>query len=200
MKDVGEISKHFEDIREEFLMARELYTDICIESKRLDDAIHTKMITIGWMVLMNMNQEDILMSQANLAGLMYMKAEDIEYSIHSLKRQVRNDSNDGAIEMLSQRYNHILAMSESYYQTVLDKCKLIKASFPLGQGDDAKALQVKLLSLYGLGVINLHRDNVELASRYLQQSKVLAEEYGFLDMLDECNRELKKLPPRNVGS
>lgn len=198
MKDVGETSKHFGNIRDEFLMARDLHTDICRETNMIDDAIHTKMITIGWMVLMGMDQEDVLMSQANLAGLMYMKAENVEYSILKLKDGEKTEANDKTIEMLSQRYKHILAMSESYYQTVLDKSKLIKASFPVGQGRDAKTLQVTLLSLYGLGVINLHRGDNEMASRFLNQSKILAEEYDFLEMLEECNRELKKLPPPNI--
>ena len=194
-------SSSFEQFKEEFIRTRDLYSEICLTTNDVDSAIHSKMITIGWMVVSGMDYEKILMSQANLASLLYMKADDIEQHIYQLKKNSLGEQQDvESILQLQNRFENILNNSKKYYESVLDKSKESKISFPIGDEKDAILLQARLLSMHGLGVIKLHKGDIKGAKQILTETKKLAEQYNSDDVLNACENELQTIQRINLSN
>ena len=195
-------SSSFEQFKEEFIRTRDLYSEICLTTNDVDSAIHSKMITIGWMVVSGMDYEKILMSQANLASLLYMKAEGVEQHIYKLQKNTAmgDTSSVETIMKLQKRYQNILNNSEKYYESVLDKSKDSKIRFPAGGERDEILLQARLLSMHGLAVIKLHKGDTKEAKKILTDTKGLAEQYGFDDVQNACENELQTIQRINLSN
>ncbi|KAG0668428.1 folylpolyglutamate synthase [Maudiozyma exigua] len=202
MTKLKKYSGSFEQFREEFIRTRDLYSEICLSTNDIDTAIYSKMITIGWMVVSGMDYEKILMSQANLASLLYMKAESVEQHIYKLqKNSVMNDTPSiEKIMKLQKRYENILNNSEKYYESVLDKSKDNKIRFPPDGEQDGILLQARLLSMHGLAVIKLHKGDAKEAKKILIDTKRLAEQYGFDDIQNACENELQTIQRINLSN
>ncbi|SMN18845.1 similar to Saccharomyces cerevisiae YMR115W MGR3 Subunit of the mitochondrial (mt) i-AAA protease supercomplex [Maudiozyma saulgeensis] len=198
MAKLNKSSKVFESFKEEFIVSRDLFTEICTNINDIDNAIHSKMITIGWMAVLGLDREKILMSQANLASLMYMKAENIESHIYHLQKNNNVERNQFNIKNLLERYNNILNLSEKYYQTVLERSKYSRVHFPVGGEGDITLLQARLLSMHGLGVIKLHKGDIPSANKILLETKALAIKYNFIDVQNACDNELQTIAKISV--
>ncbi|CCF57944.1 hypothetical protein KAFR_0D02960 [Kazachstania africana CBS 2517] len=88
-KTIPNLSKYkaaIHPFKESFFVARDLLTEAYLNSNNTDRAIQSKMITIGWMILAGMPVGQVLLSQTNLASLLYMKSEDIEAELYKRRK------------------------------------------------------------------------------------------------------------------
>lgn len=185
-----QFSKLFTTFKEEYFVLRELYTDMFLSKNNIEQAVESKMVTIGWMVLANMSRGQILLSQANLGSLLYMKAENIEANI------IRNKSQNGSIDVtneLEKNRQFLLNMATKYYETVIDNAG---DGNPIRLEDktiEMTTLEATGLSMHGLGVINLHQGNLMKAKHFLDEALHLSQEIGFRQLYEESLFELEKL-------
>ncbi|SCU94632.1 LADA_0G09868g1_1 [Lachancea dasiensis] len=200
--DMAKNSSAWEPFKEEFFTARDLYTAYCLSTKDIGSALSCKLTTVEWMVMADMPPGQILLSQANLGSLLYLQAETFESKIHQLNLQRENSltnqqddettirtlrqlhrNRDSCFEMATKCYGSIVAFSK----------KNKKLRFNAKELMDPSAAQAIALSIYGMGVINLHKRNLATAERLLNDSISMAEETGFQELLTEAHQELRKL-------
>ena len=179
--------KHFSQIlstfKEEYIVIRDLYTETFLNKNNIEQAVETKMVTIGWMVLTNMPPGQILLSQANLGSLLYMKAEKIEASILQMKSGTAE--NYQLINEMEKSRLFIINMATTYFENVIHNAKSALKDSSSTQSLNETILQAICLSIHGLGVINLHEGKIPEARRFLTKSINLSKEIGFENLYKE---------------
>lgn len=185
-----QFSKLFTTFKEEYFVVRDLYTEMFLYKNNIEQAVESKMVTIGWMVLANMSRGQILLSQANLGSLLYMKAENIEANI--LKNKSQNDS-IGVTNELEKNRLFLLNMATKYFETVIGNAGDGNRTNLKDGTIEMTTLEAIGLSMHGLGVINLHQGNLPKAQHFLKEALHLSKDIGFRQLYEESLLELEKL-------
>ncbi|SCU90010.1 LANO_0D07250g1_1 [Lachancea nothofagi CBS 11611] len=199
--DMAKNSSAWEPFKEEFFTARDLYTAYCLSTKDINSALSCKLTTVEWMVMADMPPGQILLSQANLGSLLYLQAENFESKIHqlTLKREEPNGNLEDntlirALRQLHKNRDSCFEMASQCYESIIKFSKKNKKlRFNAKDLMDPSASQAIALSIYGMGVINLHKRNLAKAERLLHDSIAMAEETGFQELLTEAHQELRKV-------
>ncbi|ODV93989.1 hypothetical protein PACTADRAFT_77470 [Pachysolen tannophilus NRRL Y-2460] len=215
-------SEIWEPFKDEFFNARDLLTSICIATGDLGIAINTKIKTTHWMLLAGCSPGDILISQCNLASLLYLEAEELEVKEVSLKKILKTITKEEFEKNLQdQRKLGLLnfeASSLSYEEycqniekelqattTSKEKCielalqayesvkTVSKKLTPQQHRENAEVGESIALSAYGLGVVHLHLSNYEKAEALLKESILRAKGSGYEELIENAERELAKL-------
>lgn len=194
-------SSAWEPFKEEFFTARDLYTAYCLSTKDISSALSCKLTTVEWMVMADMPPGQILLSQANLGSLLYLQAETFETKIHQLNKRREQDKSKAedetmirALRQLNRNKDTCFKMATQCYDSVIKfSRKNKKLRFNVKDFMDPSAAHAIALSVYGMGVIHLHKHNLAKAERLLNDSISMAEETGFHELLKEAKQELKKV-------
>lgn len=176
--------------KEEYFVIRDLYTETFLKKGNINQTVESKLVTIGWMVLTNMSQEQILLSQANLGSLLYMKAENIEAHILHMKEKCPEKTQ--LISEMERNRLFTINMATRYYENVIYNAKSGK-DINSTQSMDGTISQAICLSIYGLGIINLHENRIPKAKRLLEESINLSKGIGFKELYKESMLEYTKL-------
>ncbi|SCV01612.1 LAME_0G17348g1_1 [Lachancea meyersii CBS 8951] len=206
--DMAKNSSAWEPFKEEFFTARDLYTAYCLSTKDISSALSCKLTTVEWMVMADMPPGQILLSQANLGSLLYLQAENFETKIHQLtqqREQVAAKSGDEtvirALRQLHKNRDSCFEMATQCYDSIVKFSKKNKKlRFNAKDLMDPSAAHAIALSIYGTGVISLHRRNLAKAERLLNESIALAEETNFQELLTEAHQELRKVALAKAAS
>ena len=85
-KRLKHCSQILSTFKEDYIVIWDLYTETFLNKNNIEQVVEYKIVIIGWMVLTNMPPSgQILLSQANLGSLLYMKTEKIESTILQIK-------------------------------------------------------------------------------------------------------------------
>lgn len=199
--DLQKDSSAWEPFKEEFFTARDLYTAYCLSAKDLKSALSCKMTTVEWMVMADMPPGQILLSQANLGSLLYLQSEKFESDIYQLnskcdeKIELKNDENTiRALRNLNRNKDTCMKMATQCYDSVIQFAKKNnKLRFNAKDQLDPSAAQAIALSVYGMGVLNLHQGILAKAERLLKDSVDMAKEIDFSELIKEAENELEKV-------
>ncbi|SCW00683.1 LAFE_0C09648g1_1 [Lachancea fermentati] len=199
--DMAKNSSAWEPFKEEFFTARDLYTAYCLSTKDITAALNCKLTTVEWMVMADMPPGQLLLSQANLGSLLYLQAETFESQIYHLtqKYESKDDAkfDEEDVRLLRQLHRNrdmCFQMATKCYESVIKFSKKNqKLRFNAKDLMDPSAAHAIALSIYGMGVINLHKGVLAKAERLLKDSITLAQETDFQELLKEANQELKKV-------
>ncbi|CCH59724.1 hypothetical protein TBLA_0B09090 [Henningerozyma blattae CBS 6284] len=185
---------------EELIVAREIYTDYSLEQKDYTTAINLKLTNIQWMHNAGIHPSKILLAQANLASILYLQMEQFEAQIYALTKnanQSQNSNQNETLENIVKSRDICLELAENYYNSIIRVIPFDANSknTTLEQIDITTA-QALTLSIYGLGVVNLQKNNQTMAKQYLDQSLCLAKDMNFDSLSSEIERELSKIASR----
>lgn len=211
----------WEPFVDEFFNAMDLLTAICISTGDLAMASKVKISMTEWMLLADVEPHKVLLSQCNLASLLYLQAEEYESKEVAYKRkffeeagfkfdEYKNSSqedleNNEVLEKLKQAIEE--KQQNEYQLVVQNKEKCIKLSIKSYESvlEFAKNLPQEIISnnntinetvalaTYGLGVVSLHLSKYEKAERLLREARVRSRTCGYDDLILEIERELTKL-------
>lgn len=202
----------WEPFADEFFNAMDLLSAICVSTGNLAMATKTKISMTEWMLLADVDAHKVLLSQCNLASLLYLQAEEFEGQEIATRRALagETDASFSQLEREKETLNHDLAvankekclqLSIKSYESVLEFAKTLpievttKVSKPEDNDDHNIHIinETVALATYGLGVVNLHLSNYEKAERLLRESRVKSKNCGYDDLIVEIERELGKL-------
>ena len=194
--NIKEYARSFEPFKEEFFVVRDAYTEMCVAAKNTKAALDSKLLTVGWMVLADMPESAVLLSQANLGSLFYLRGESLESQLHAMKGKL--DSGDtsvdkDALRKLQGEHDFMMRTAAAYYDMIIQRASLKKTKFPVGHSADRDALQAVILSKHGLGVINVHNGKYVKGEEYLLEAKRMAQQYSMPEIVDVVDSELVKL-------
>lgn len=203
----------WEPFADEFFNAMDLLSAICVSTGNLAMATKTKISMTEWMLLADVEAHKVLLSQCNLASLLYLQAE--EYEGQEIAIRTALHGNDPASALSKQErdketanYNlavlnkeKCLQLSIKSYESVLEFAKTLprEATSKISKPEDNDDHNIHIinetvaLATYGLGVVNLHLSNYEKAERLLRESRVKSKNCGYNDLILEIERELGKL-------
>lgn len=211
----------WEPFVDEFFNAMDLLTAICISTGDLAMASKVKISMTEWMLLADVEPHKVLMSQCNLASLLYLQAEEYEskeiafrrkffedagYQYDDVKNSSQQELENGNIldkvnEAVDQKQQH------DYQDAIQNKDKCVQLSIKSYESviEFAKSLPQDIISnnntinetvalaTYGLGVVNLHLSQYDKAERLLREARVRSKSCGYDDLILEIERELSKL-------
>lgn len=211
----------WEPFVDEFFNAMDLLTAICISTGDLAMASKVKISMTEWMLLADVEPHKVLLSQCNLASLLYLQAEEYESKEISYKRKFFEDagldfdkfrnSTQGDLEDSEVLKRLQEAVEEKqrldYHLIIQNKEKCIQLSIKSYESvlEFAKNLPQDIISnnntinetvalaTYGLGVVNLHLASYDKAERLLREARVRSKSCGYDDLILEVERELSKL-------
>ncbi|CUM65270.1 uncharacterized protein PRCAT00002903001 [Priceomyces carsonii] len=209
----------WEPFSDEFFNAMDLLTALCISTGDLNMASRVKISMTEWMLLADVEPHKILLSQCNLASLLYLQAEQYEAQEIALRRKFSDLTgieysrikNETSLNQNKEIINELLEKvpesdKESYDLAVLNKDKCINLSIksyesvlefaknlPQNTSTNSTVSETVALATYGLGVVQLHLTNYEKAERLLRESRVRSKSCGYDDLIAEIERELSKL-------
>lgn len=185
---VSQYSHCFEPFQEEFIKVRDQYTERCLEYNDIREALDSNMVTVGWMILMKRPQRQILLSQSNTGSLLYLKVEQLDLQIDQLLKQ---NLVEEAKPLISTR-DYLLDMSTKFFENVIANSGKTQTRNHFDEPMDQTTLQAISLSLYGLGVTNMHRGKYGKAQLFLRDSLAIARDHGFTDIQEEAQNEIEK--------
>lgn len=193
---VSKYSNCFEPFQEEFITVRDQYTKRCLEHNDIKEALNSNMITVGWMILMNRPQGQILLSQANTASLLYLKVEQLDLQLDKLMKKQQFAEQDilfsPELNLLIHARDYLLDMSTKYFENVIANSGKTHRKNYYDDPMDRNTIQAISLSLYGLGVIDMHNGKYGKAQLFLKDSFSLAKDNGFAEIQEESRREIEK--------
>lgn len=211
----------WEPFVDEFFNAMDLLTAICISTGDLAMASKIKISMTEWMLLADVEPHKVLLSQCNLASLLYLQAEEYESKEVAYKRKFFEDSglnfddyrnspqetlkDSDVLEKLDKEIEQ--HQRNEYLLVIQNKEKCIELSIKSYESvlEFAKNLPQEIISnnntinetvalaTYGLGVVNLHLAQYEKAERLLREARVRSKTCGYDDLILEIERELSKL-------
>lgn len=199
--DLNKDSSGWEPFKEEFFIARDLYTAYCLSSKDITTALSCKMTTVEWMVMADMPPSQIIMSQANLGSLFYLQAEKLDNDIARINIKLDKEpdlSKDSkviqALQILNRNRQNCLTMSEKCYNSIIDFInKNPKLKYHLHDQIDNSLMQALALSNYGKGILTLDSGANLQAERLLTNSVRWAKDSDFTELLVEAENELQRV-------
>ncbi|KAH3899707.1 uncharacterized protein SCDLUD_003992 [Saccharomycodes ludwigii] len=193
--------------KDEFFTARDLYSAMCLSTKDIASAVNYKLTTLKWMVLAGMAPGQIMLSQANLGSLLYLRGEEFEGKLNYLQKHpesLNSTNTEGVADDLNltttmRLYNKskdecYKAAIECYEAIIKFTRNHSKLRFESNiNGLNPSVSQAIVLSTYGLGVVNLHLDHLPQAEKLLNDSLSMSKQIGFAELTTEAENELKKL-------
>ncbi|KAH7582152.1 Mitochondrial inner membrane i-AAA protease supercomplex subunit MGR3 [Nakaseomyces glabratus] len=198
--DLSKNSSAWEPYKEEFFTARDLYTAYCLSSKDIAAALSCKLTSVEWMVMADMPPGQILLSQANLGSLLYLQAEKFDSDILKLQKKIEEDAelkeNPAilkALRFLHKNRDSCIKMAYKSYESIVSFYKKnTKLRFHTKDQLDPSVVQAIALSIYGLGVLNLHDGVYVKAETLLKDALSLSKDTEFVELSKEAELELKK--------
>lgn len=210
----------WEPFTDEFFNILDLLSAICISTGDLGMASRVKISMTEWMLLADVEPHKILLSQCNLASLLYLQAEEFESQEIAMRRKfseklaidynkIKNkevlEENKELVEKFKKELND--AEKEKYNLAIRNKEQCVQLAIKSYESvlEFAKNLpqdivnsnntvnETVALATYGLGVVNLHLSNYDKAERLLRESRVRSKNCNYDDLLNEIERELSKL-------
>ena len=208
---------------DEFFNAMDLLGAMCISTGDLAMASRVKVSLTESMLLANLDPDKIIMSQCNLASLLYLQAEEFEAQEIAMRRKFSEDSGVEYSKLKNQKLfleqdNHDSLQKQlndkiseedklKYFVIVDNKDRCIQLALKSYESvlKFAKDLPQEIinsnntinetvaLATYGLGVVNLHLSDYDKAERLLRESRVRSKSCGYNDLISEIERELNKL-------
>lgn len=198
--DLNKDSSGWEPFKEEFFIARDLYTAYCLSSRDVTSALSCKMTTVEWMVMADMPPSQIIMAQANLGSLFYLQAEKLDNDIARVNIKLekepqlsKDDKVTKALQILNKNKKNCLDMSEKCYNCIIDFLnKNPKLKYRLKDQIDNSLMQALALANYGKGILNIDNGSILQAERLLTNSVKLAKDSDFTELLVEAENELQR--------
>lgn len=170
----------WEPFRDELFNARDLYVLVCLGTHDVATAVRTKLVLTEWMVHAGCPRPDVLMSQCNVAALLFLLSEQYEGE-ERRRENAAEKAEAGRLKL------ELVASAEQTYRSVVRGCKeVVAAERPLVD-------EVVALATYGLGVVMLHTGRLDEALGYLREARVRAKGSGYAELVEESERELEKL-------
>ena len=206
--DLNQKSSYAWDLfKSEFFVARDLYSAICLSTKDVPSAIYNKMNTLNLMVLAGMEPGQILMTQANLGSLLYLRVEQMEDEMDFMERNPekfkellanKTENTDDQLIQVQRLMNRardvcFKSATECYESIIKFSSKHKRLKFNYKDLADTNVGQAIALSKYGLGVLRFHEGNLQEAKILLNDGKQMASEIAFTDLVNEADNELAKL-------
>ena len=211
----------WEPFSDEFFNAMDLLTAICISTGDLSMASKVKISMTEWMIVADQDPHKVLLSQCNLASLLYLQAEEYESREIALRREFfeRAGYNYDEIKKIPEEQLQTPELEEkmkasvkeneqsSYQQCIRNKQLCIQMSVKSYESvlefakqiqkeaasDNVVVKETTALATYGLGVVNLHLGEYDKAERLLREARVRSKSCGYDDLILEIERELSKL-------
>lgn len=186
--------------KDELIAAREMLTTIKLAVAKTDEALCDKETTILIMRASGCPPPSILLTTANLASMLYQKAERAEelaylttqnkFDKETMAELVPDAGGPISADEIKHRSTLILKQSEKLYQ------QLLKSVIPAMDPEERRTRDVEeaqALCTYGLGVISIKTGELDKASGLLRETRARAMESGFDDMVLAADGELTKV-------
>lgn len=186
----GEPKEHlveaWKPFRDELFSARDMFVALCIATGDIGLAIQTKLTSTEWMAVSGFDASETLMSFYNAGAIFYLQAEELEVR-HSKKEPTV--SNDGKAASAKDLADISLKNAIACFSMVITLIKKLPARLRRESDID----DVQALATYGLGVISLHKGDLEKADDLLREARLRAKGCGYLDLVQNSEMELEKL-------
>lgn len=186
----GEVNNDYADawkpFRDELFNARDMFVALCIATGDIGLAIQTKLTSTEWMAVSGYDASETLMSFYNAGAIFYLQAEELEVRDHQKKPTI---SADGQIKSAADLAQISMGQASACFSAVLSLIKKL----PSRLRRDSDIDDVQALATYGLGVIALHKGNLDKASDLLRESRLRAKGCGYTDLAKNADIELEKL-------
>ncbi|GMM34005.1 Mgr3 protein [Saccharomycopsis crataegensis] len=168
--------------REEFFNVRDLFVSICNsrstkEYKQIAAAV--QLCTTQWMPSAGFELVEILNSINSCGSMLYLRSETYE-ALALTENQAENQENS----------KHLMNEASKWYKCSVRLCNSVPSTYKENNPELSSAMA---LSLYSLGVIELHIGNVEKSKALLVEARLKGRAVGFYDLVAECDNELSKL-------
>ncbi|KAL3229018.1 Protein MRG3-like [Nakaseomyces bracarensis] len=207
---LDEVVAPFQD---ELFTALDLFTEYCLKSNDIAAALRNQLMTVQFMVLAKVKKSQILFSQANLGSILYLQAEKIEGVLYKLRKEnaekqhadvnddvytlenepantVINEDNSYYIKLLEYNHNRYVNLSLQCFEEVVNNAE---RTDNFEEVIDPLTLKAAALSVYGIGVWNIHEGNLKKARRLLKEAVKFSKETSFESLQKEADKELIKV-------
>lgn len=171
--------------REELFSARDMYVALCVATGDIGHAIQTKLVSTEWMAVCGFDAGETLMSFYNVGSMLYLQAEDFEVMDHKGTTMTPGSTSTTTQEMAETS----LKTAQSCFTMILE----LIAGLPSKRRREGDVDQVQALATYGLGVIALHKGDLEKASELLRESRLRAKGCEYEDLVVNSEMELEKV-------
>ncbi|CCE81717.1 Piso0_002382 [Millerozyma farinosa CBS 7064] len=220
VKTIQKNPSAWEPFSDEFFNAMDLLSATCMFTGDLAMATKVKISMTEWMLIADVDPQKVLLSQCNLASLLYLQAEKFESQEIALRRKFVEDAkhdydqlktspedentkntiaeiestiskqDKSTFDAVILNKNQCINLALKTYSSVLEFAKSLPSGVTV---DEAAVSEIVALATYGLGVVNLHLSDYEKAERFLREARVRSRSCGYDDLISEIERELSKL-------
>lgn len=213
---------HFLPFLDEYINVLNLLIAINISLGDYNYSINLNLNLNKLMLLINYDSDKILLNQCNLGSLLYLQSEIFELKLVDIFKSNKIDYKKIAVNdyenyvdfdrfngVDSSKYNsfyknytNCIHLSIDAYENVNNIGKSLirnrNLEVPASEESPEHDMLVRIneliaLSTYSLGVINLHLKDYNKSERLLRESRVLARNCKYSDLLNEIESELSKL-------
>ncbi|XBW37234.1 hypothetical protein QEN19_002817 [Hanseniaspora menglaensis] len=204
----------FEPFKDEIFIAKDLLDTLYLQKNDFGKAIVNKRTTLVMMASANCEPGMLMMTQANLGTVYYMRLQQLREEYNFFKanpnkfKEVLIDSNnfeeqyEKFLNNLEKNINIMIENTKECYNGIISISNDTKKKLKYNLKDnyiDSKIGEAISLSKYGMAVLNMNifkedlQSNVDLhyCKRLLNDSKALAAEIGFNDILKQIDVETK---------
>lgn len=176
----------WQPFRDELFNARDMFVALCIATGDIGLAIQTKLTSTEWMAVSGYDASETLMSFYNVGSIFYLQAEELEVRDHLGKPTM---SSDGKTASAKEMAEISMKNASACFTMVLGLIEKLPSKLRrTGDIDDVQAL-----TTYGLGVIALHKGDLDKASDLLREARLRAKGCGYDDLVKNSEMELQKL-------
>lgn len=186
---------------QDLIRARDLFAMMEMTGKGSNLAIELLKSNLLWMQLSDYHPIYLGTAILNLGSAYYMKSERHEMHASQLKKLLEKEENEDKRLDLEMHYKHeekeqmkALEMSGSIYGKLLDKMGGIEG---VKAHKKDRQLQACLsMTLYSIGVVELHRMNYFESQRYFSQAKEVAADNELTQIVDKVDAETENMNAR----
>ncbi|CAK7891990.1 mitochondrial inner membrane i-AAA protease supercomplex subunit Mgr3p [[Candida] anglica] len=181
----------WEPFTEEFFSAMDLLMAVCLTMGDVAMASKVRISMTEWMLLADVEPSRVLISQCNLAALLYIQAEEYESKAYTINKVVeKSTAEEEEYNLAVKNKENCIQLSMKSYESVLECAKGLPANVISANNDINEAVA---LATYGMGVLNLHISDYQKAERLLREARVRSKACGYEDLLGMIETELGKL-------
>ncbi|KAF3992150.1 hypothetical protein FT663_01285 [Candidozyma haemuli var. vulneris] len=200
---------------EEYFGVCDLLAVISIQLNDIETGLWARMLMTEDMIQANMSQDRIMLSQCNVASMLYMLMEKREGELLIHQRHVieRSDvldkdelSKKDIRQLRSQATKYMTNEEKQVNDVILESIKRLQSlvistydtivtawkKMPAELKNDSMD-QTAAIATYGLGVVHLHLGTYREAERYLREARVRSKNCSYDVLLSEIEREMEKL-------
>lgn len=200
----SEFHEAWQPFRDELFLARDMFVALCIATGDIGLAIQTKLASTEWMAASGYNSSDTLMSFYNVGAIFYLQAESLDMRLHA--QSPSNPTPDSS----SLEPINVLPKTGAPPPSQKDLAKMSKISIANANACFSLVLKlitklpskvrregdiddVQALATYGMGVVALHRGELDKASELLREARLRAKGCGYVDLIKNSESELAKV-------